>query len=247
MHAYRATSLPVRLLAAGAMVAAMVLGSSASATVVRVNINGALGSGYIDLTVAPPSDPTDTIDASRPPLAITGASGTFNGATITGLHALNPAVPPPGEVLPGSYSLLSIPGYGDHGGVSYDNLFYLSDSPMICLVNGTPVYPFSGGLFDLMGVMFVLDNGNLVDLWSMGVSTPGFFGPSWAGGLTYGLKIMSPTDDPNLDGYQVMGEQSIGVTATVPEPDSVWLFGAAMVGLLAWRRSAKPRKALRVS
>jgi hypothetical protein len=83
----------------------------------------------------------------------------------------------------------------------YDNLFYPYGSPLLCLIDGTPVYPFSGGFLDLLGVMFTLNNGNLVDLWSFGDTAPVFLGPTWPGGLTYGLKVMSPTD---VGGYEVL-------------------------------------------
>lgn len=230
-------TLKTGFLAAAATLAMLAFAPYANATAVRINISGAVGSGYADLTVGPaPSG--DVVNASHVPLAITDASGAFNGATITGVLALNHAVAPPGEVLPDSYSLLSIPGAGDHNGVSYDNLFYPNGSPLLCLIDGTPVYPFSGGFLDLMGVMFTLDNGNLVDLWSFGVTDPGFFGPSWPGGLTYGLKIMSPTAD---GGYEVLGGAPFA-TASVPEPDFLWMFGAALLGLFAWRRSAESHR-----
>lgn len=45
-----------------------------------------------------------------------------------------------------------------------------------------------------MGVMFTLNNGNLVDLWSFENTAPVFLGPAWPAGLTCGLKVMSPTD-----------------------------------------------------
>src|SRR5579875_565763 len=167
---------------------------------------------------------------------ITDASGIFNGAAITGVQALNHAPPPPGEVLPDSYSLFSIPGYGDHNGVSYDNLFYPGGSPLICFVDGTLVYPFSGGFLDLMGVMFMLDNGDFVDLWSFGVTAPGFFGPFWPGGLAYGMKVIQPTEN----GYEVLPYAPFA-TATVPEPGLFWPFAIAVLGLFAWRRSAETR------
>jgi hypothetical protein len=226
-------------LAAAAVFAMFAFGSYASASVVRINFGGAMGSGHADLTLGA-TDPADVVDASKPPLTITDASGMFNGVAITGVYAINHAVPPPGEVLPAAYSLFSIPGYGDHDGVSYDNLFYPQGSPLICLIDGTPVYPFSGGFLDLMGVMFELENGNLVDLWSFGDTTPDFFGPGWKGGLTYGLKVIQPTGD----GYEVLQGPPFA-TASVPEPDFVWLFGASVLGLLAWRRSTESRKASR--
>jgi hypothetical protein len=243
MGVQRHITMKSGFLAAAAVLAMFAFGSYASATVVRINFGGTTGSGHADLTLGA-TNPADVVDASRPPLTITDASGMFNGMAITGVHALNHAVPPPGEVLPAAYSLFSIPGYGDHEGVSYDNLFYPYGSPLICLIDGTPVYPFSGGLLDLMGVMFELDGGNLLDLWSMGDTAPGFFFPSWPGGLTYGMKMISPT---TAGGYAVVSDESIGVAVAVPEPDYLWLFGAAVIGLFAWRRSVESRKAPRVA
>lgn len=230
-------SIKTRLLAGCALLAMVAFGSNANADVVRIHFSGAAGSGYADLTVGP-AGAGDEVDPSHPPMAITGATGTFNGAAITGVQALNHATPPPGEVLPDSYSLFSIPGYGDHDGVSYNNLFYLGGSPLICLVDGTPVYPFSGGFLDLMGVMFALDNGNFVDLWSFGVVDPaaGVF-PPFVSGLTYGIKVIQPT----ADGYEVLPFAPFA-TASVPEPNFFWLFGAAVLGLFAWRRSRDLRK-----
>jgi hypothetical protein len=226
-----------RLLAA-AMLAMFAFGTSASASVVRIHFSGAVGSGYADLTLGG-TDPLDVVDPAKQPLTITGASGVFGGVTITGIRDLHPTTAP-GEVLPHSYSLFSIPGYGDHDGVSYDNLFYPDGSPLICLVDGTLVYPFSGGFLDLMGVMFTLDNGNFVDLWSFGDTAPGFFGPSWPGGLTYGMSLIQPKLD---GGYEVLDAPPFA-SASVPEPNFLWLFGGAMVGLFAWRRRVEVRRGI---
>ncbi len=221
---------------AAAMLAMFAFGSSASASVVRIHFSGTVGSGYADLTLGG-TDPADVVDASKQPLTITGASGVFGGVTITGVRDLDPTTAP-GEVLPHSYSLFSIPGHGDHDGISYDNLFYPNGSPLICLVDGTLVYPFSGGFLDLMGVMFTLDNGSFVDLWSFGDTAPGFFGPSWPGGLTYGMSLIQPKVG---GGYEVLDAPPFA-SASVPEPNFLWLLGAAMVGLFAWRRRVEVRR-----
>ncbi len=218
-----------------AMLAMFAFAPIADASVVRIHFSGAAGSGYADLSLQP-AGINDVVDPAKVPMAVTDASGIFNGAAITGVQALNHAPPPPGEVLPDSYSLFSIPGYGDHNGVSYDNLFYPGGSPLICFVDGTLVYPFSGGFLDLMGVMFMLDNGDFVDLWSFGVTAPGFFGPFWPGGLAYGMKVIQPTEN----GYEVLPYAPFA-TATVPEPGLFWPFAIAVLGLFAWRRSAETR------
>jgi hypothetical protein len=235
MSAKKGFFLKIGILASGAVLALFAFGPYAAANPVRINFSAAGGSGYADLMLGG-TNPADVVDASHPPLTITDASGMFNGVTITGIQPLNHATPPPGEVLPAAYSLFSIPGYGDHDGVSYDNLFYVDGSPLICLVDGTPVYPFSGGFLDLMGIMFTLDDGTFLDLWSFGVTPPGFFGPDWTGGLAYGMKLVQP----NGDGFTVV---DLGPSvAVVPEPGWLWLFGAGLVGLFAWRRSLEKKR-----
>lgn len=240
MNAKSRIPIAIRLMTACAVLALVAFGSSASASVVRIHFSGAPGSGYADLTLGA-ADSSDLIDASHAPLAITNATGTFGGATITGVLAPNPIPPPPGETLiPGSYSLFSIPGYGDHDGVTYDNLFYPNGSPQICYIDGLGfVFPFSGGMFDLLGVMFTLDNGNFLDLWSFGVVDPnaGIF-PPFLSGLTYGMKVIQPNA---AGGYDVLAFPPFA-SVSVPEPDFLWLFGVAAFALLAWRRAVEARK-----
>lgn len=233
------TEVPIktRLLMAAAMLAMFALAPCAQADVVRIHFsNPVLGSGYADLTTGP-ARPDDTVNPNNVPLAITGASGTFNGTAITGVRDIDHTTAP-GEVLPYSYSLFSIPGYGDHDGVSYDNLFYAGGSPLICYLDGSLVYPFSGGFLDLMGVMFTLGNGTFLDLWSFGNTAPDFFGPGWPGGLTYGMKLIVPGTDGS---WMVAGAPPFA-TASVPEPGFLWLFGALVLGLFAWRRSSEARR-----
>lgn len=237
MNATTGISISHRLLTAGAMLVMFALAPYARADVVRIHFSGAVGSGYADLTTGP-ARADDVVNPDNVPLAITGASGTFNGTAITGVRDIDHTTAP-GEVLPWSYSLFAIPGVGDHDGVSYDNLFYPTGSPLICFVDGSLVYPFSGGYLDLMGVMFALDNGDFLDLWSFGNTAPGFFGPGWPGGLTYGMKLIQ--SDGN-GGYFVDPNAIPFATLSVPEPNFLWLFGAAVLGLFAWRRSSEARR-----
>ncbi|MEP7184331.1 MAG: PEP-CTERM sorting domain-containing protein [Rhodanobacter sp.] len=240
------------------MLAMLALAPYAQATPVRINFSGAAGSGYVDLTLAPDPDastsyqPTfsqsDADGGISPPLSnydpagaqhITGASGAFSDGfskvSITGMIATSPGVAPPGETLPKSFSWLT--AFGN----SYDNLFYASGSPLVCPPVGSPPYTFHGGFLDIFGAMFALENGNVVGLWSDGVTTPGAFGPDWQGGLTYGLSVLTATDE----GYTLVSSQFAGVSASVPEPSLLWLFGAGVLGLFAWRRTVEVRKAPR--
>jgi hypothetical protein len=237
MNAKTGVSFGTRLLTAGAMLAMFALAPQARADVVRIHFSGAIGNGYADLTTGP-ARIDDVVNPGNVPVAITGAHGTFNGSAITGVRAIDHTTAP-GEVLPWSYSLFAIPGVGDHNGVSYDNLFYPTGSPLICFVDGSLVYPFSGGLFDLMGVMFALDNGDYLDLWSFGNTAPNFFFDGWPGGLTYGMKLIQ--SDGN-GGYFVDPNAVPFATVSVPEPNFLWLLGAAVLGLFAWRRSSEVRR-----
>ncbi|MEO9079353.1 MAG: PEP-CTERM sorting domain-containing protein [Rhodanobacter sp.] len=262
MNAISGVSVKVGLLTSGAMLAMLAFAPYAHASPVRINFSGAAGSGYVDLTLSADPDsstnyqPTfnqnDADNHVSRPLSIydpagaqhiTGASGNFwNGSSnvsITGMIATSPGVAPPGEILPKSFSGLFADGLPQ----SYDNLFYANGSPLVCPPMGAVPYTFHGGFLDIFGAMFAMDNGDVVGLWSDGVVPAGVFGT--AGGVTYGLSLFSPTID---GGYTVMSSQFAGATATatVPEPDFLWLFGAGVLGFFAWRRSAEFRKATRV-
>jgi len=52
----------------------------------------------------------------------------------------------------------------------------------------------------------------------------------WPGGLTFGLNVYTRTEG---GGYEEASAQFAGAFAAVPEPDILWLFGAALLGLLA--------------
>lgn len=82
-------------------------------------------------------------------------------------------------------------------------------------------------------MLFTLENGDLVHLWSDGVTTKGAFGPDWPGGLTFGLNVYTPSAPSDGGGYELKSEQFAGAFAAVPEPGIMWLFGAALLGLLA--------------
>ncbi|MCD6681907.1 MAG: hypothetical protein LT102_14885 [Burkholderiaceae bacterium] len=232
-----------QLLTAGIALALSMAAPYASATTVRIDFGGAAGNGYAELMLAPDPDASanykpdfNTTGALSPwdpegAQHITGAVGSFDGVAITGIMDTTPGAPPeitPGswENLPKSFSWLSV-GTGQK---SYDNLFYADGSPLVCPPLGDPPYTFHGGFLDIFGVLFTLENGDLVHLWSDGVTTKGAFGPDWPGGLTFGLNVYTRTDG---GGYEEESAQFAGAFAAVPEPDILWLFGAALLGLLA--------------
>lgn len=231
------------LLAAGAMLILTGLAPYAQATSVQIGFNGAMGSGHASLTVGPDNTPPEPAGPSDPAGAqlITGASGTFTNSTfgnvtITGVLARNFATPfdmqpggswQPGDLpFPASFSQLAAIG-GTGNVVTYSDLFYAGGSPQSCWD-----YPFAGGLLDTYGVMFTLSDGRFVDLWSDG----SIFVPNMSPvSLTYGLAVISPANV--LNGFQFGG-----VHAAVPEPNFLWLFGAGLLGLFAWRRSVEMHK-----
>jgi hypothetical protein len=262
MNAIKGITVRKGLLASGAMLAMFAFGC-VHASPVRINFSGSAGSGYVDLTLAPDPDaspsyvPTfsqsDADNNISPPLSaydpagaqhITGASGFFStgGSTvaITGVIPTSPGFAPPGETLPKSFSWL----VSDSGPHSYDDLFYASGSPLVCPPVGATPYTFYGGFLDIFGVMFALDNGGVVGLWSDGVVPANAFGPGMPtdAGVTYGLSVFTAADG---GGYTDGPGQFAGVTAAVPEPNFMWLFGAGVLGLFGWRRNAESRRASR--
>lgn len=223
-----------------ATLAIFALAPQVAATPVQIGFNGAGGSGHVSLTVGPDGTAGDPAGAQ----VITNASGTFSDANlnlnnilVTGVAPRNFATPNdtvpspqddplpfPPVPFPASYSTLGVlnPPANDTA-ITFDDLFYLDGSPRTCWD-----YPFSGGFLDPYGVMFTLGNGGFLDLWSDGVMP---------GGLTYGFALMLPQPEGNF----VSDFQFSGVRAAVPEPDFMWLFGAAVVGLFAWRRNAEKK------
>ena len=132
----------------------------------------------LTMPVSPP-DPAPYFQGLADPLnalAITGATGTFldkalgiTDATITGLAAIQPQPHyDPDDTIPHSFGWYpGIPATT----ISYDNLFYLNGSPLTCSYPPPGNY---GGYFDNYGVMFMLSNGDVVDLYSNGwIAGPG--------------------------------------------------------------------------
>ena len=176
---------------------------------------GISGSGAF--TVITTADPT--IDH------ITGITGTFldSGDGVSG---------PISGLVPSAYSNVC-PGAANFSpaGYSFDNLYYPSGSPAICAFD----YPFSGGVLDIFGVLFnVNDAGTTytVNLFSNGVLP--------VTGLSYGLNVAEGVKTIN-DGVGGNGVYLSSFTATpVPEPAKVsyLLVGLAALIFVAGRKSA---------
>ncbi|MGH7066179.1 MAG: PEP-CTERM sorting domain-containing protein [Acetobacteraceae bacterium] len=157
--------------------------------------------------------------------AISGISGTFSDSNsavaldneaISSIVPINPVVPTPADVFVGSFSRYAASTTATF--VSYDDLFYPGGSPIVC--DG---YPFSGGFLDVYGLLFTLNNGDVVDLWSNG-DPP-------ASDAFYGAYLLSSTgnvlDNSPLD----PGGDPSGIAARVPEPGSLVLLATGLLGL----------------
>lgn len=257
MSIWRSTFTKTGFLTSAAVLALLAFGPYASATVVRINFSGIYDfgnnigtpfSGYADLTLG--TDPSASGSFPTPPenapptrvdpeyaQSITGATGMFNGVAFSdaGVMSATGGCPPPTEYLPASCTALIAANTPDGApAVTFDNLFYLSGSPLVCLginPDGSTyaIYPFAGGFLDTYGVLLTLSDGTLVDLWSNGYMP---------GGLNYGAILLAPAGD----NYAVLDAQFNGVFAAVPEPDFVWLLGAGLLGLFVWRRAVEVRK-----
>ena len=225
------------ILFAGGLIAALVLGQQADANVIPFQFSGQGVSGSGTFTVVPnvsPPDPnpncgTPGNNACRqdPPGAyrISGISGTFSdsnigisNAAITGLVPTNPANerdPTFDPLVPASLSFVGSQT-DPKAYFSYDNLFYPNGAPIVCS------YPFTGTFLDPFGTAFTITGGATVDFWGDGNSGPGH-------SLTYGVGVLN-------DGrpFMKLDNQFSGVSATVPEPGSLWLLATGLVLLSAF-------------
>jgi len=165
---------------------------------------------------------------------VTGIRGTFSdaniglsNAAITGLQttSLPSGINADGTFIP--------PGKASDGfGFSYDNLFYPDgNSPPVCPPDPTDPngeYPFGGGMLDIYGVLFNVQGGYSVDLWSNGV-VPGL-------PLTYGAGDSLNGNVLNNFGEPFSGTSVNFAASPVPEPGSLFLLGTGMLGLIGGLR-----------
>lgn len=166
---------------------------------------------------------------------ITGITGTFSDTNanftgaITGVQStsLPSNINPDGTFVP--------PGtQADGFGFSYDNLFFPGgNSPAVCPPPGPsdpePPYPFGGGVLDIYGLLFNVEGGYSVDLWSNGV-LPGM-------GLTYGAGDSLNGVVLNTFGEPFSGTSVNLTTAATPEPGSLLLLATGLSGgLVVFRR-----------
>jgi len=147
---------------------------------------------------------------------------THNGLTIVnapilGLEPLNYASPTSGNLAaPNDFSKFYLANSnglppGHPPALTFDNLVWPGGSP----VTATG-YPFSGGVFDIYGLMFDIGNGEVAGLWSIGTHSGSGVGP------IYGVGVA--TAQGALD------YQRSGLTAT-PEPGTFVMLGSGILGL----------------
>jgi hypothetical protein len=197
------------------------LAGSANANTHTFTVTGPGVDATIQLTYA------TATDAKYPnAYEITGVSGWFtdthNGlnivnAPILGLEPLNLASPTPGNLAaPADFSKFYLPNStnlppGHPPSLTYDNLFWPGGSP----VTATG-YPFSGGFFDIYGMMFDIGNNEVAGLWSIGNHNGSGAGP------IYGVDVA--TANGALD------YQRSGLTPS-PEPGTFVMLGSGLLGL----------------
>lgn len=212
------------------LVGATLCASSTQAQQASFHLSGSGINSAITLTYVPDTNtgPIGTSPNAFDPVGsyvVTGITGTFSDSTIglsnigiTGIVPSNPGSPTPDNLLaPHSFGFYPVANgvpnpEGTAPGFSYDGLFYPAGSPQ-----AATSYPFSGGVFDIYGIVATLANGDSVNLWSDG-NVPG-------AGLHYGVGV--------TNGTSVLDYASPVSLSAVPEPMSwsIMLIGFAAIGL----------------
>lgn len=200
----------------------LALPNAARADVFSFSFLGGGISGFAIVSYGPNTTAGDPAGAFK----VTGISGSFSDANlgfanvaITGLAPLIPGKPSPTNLLaPASFSYLPVASgvaspEGVAPGFTADNLIYPAGSPPTATD-----YPFGGGFLDIYGLGFTLANGDSVNFWSDGVP-PG-------DRLNYGAAV--------TNGLVPLDYVFTGIA--VPEPASISILAAGIVGGLAARR-----------
>jgi PEP-CTERM motif len=212
-----------------AALAGMALVGQADAGTMPIYFSGPGVSGSLVITYGSATD-------SKYPnaLEVTGISGTFSDTNISPsivnvpvgpLEPINHATPEPTNLLaPNDFSRFAVatglPAI-NNGFLTYDNLFWPGGAPATA-----SDYPGAGSFLDIYGLMFNIEGGAVVDLFSNGVG----FGPP---GAVFGVAVAN--SDVALDYV------ADGVAASTPEP-STWammLLGFAGLGFAGYRSSRK--------